>query len=66
MISCVVNDYTEEVNCKVYYATIIIDIGLYVGENGVSGPWGKWSKIKVFAQIQAHCHLLLKFFAIEI
>ena len=38
----------------------------YVGENGVSGPWGKWSEIKLFVQIQAHCPLLLTFFMIEI
>ena len=40
--------------------------GFHIGENGVNGPWGKWSEIKVFAQIQAHYRLLLKFFAIEI
>ncbi len=37
-----------------------------LGENGVSGPWGKWSEIKLFVQIQAHCPLLITFFTIEI
>ncbi len=39
---------------------------IIIGENGVSGPWGKWSEIKLFVQIQAHCSLLITFFTIEI
>ncbi len=56
----------ETYTTKLFEIEIRLMYKVKVGETGVSGPWGKWSEIKLFVQIQAHCPLLLPFFMIEI